>query len=101
MSVAIEGEEVVNQQVVTKALSAGFEGIKQRGKVEVGEKTLLDVWYPVTELFRKESDVDADALIEVAESAMNKTKEILDRKSTRLNSSHVAISYAVFCLKKK
>src|SRR5690625_6833477 len=26
---------------------------------------------------------------------------ILDRKSTRLNSSHVAISYAVFCLKTK
>src|SRR5690625_3434375 len=28
-------------------------------------------------------------------------KEERDRKSTRLNSSHVAISYAVFCLKKK
>src|SRR5207253_5134884 len=27
--------------------------------------------------------------------------EEADRKSTRLNSSHVAISYAVFCLKKK
>src|SRR5690606_39702724 len=27
--------------------------------------------------------------------------EKLDRKSTRLNSSHVKISYAVFCLKKK
>src|SRR5690606_42155129 len=27
--------------------------------------------------------------------------EIQDRKSTRLNSSHVKISYAVFCLKKK
>src|SRR3712207_8676979 len=27
--------------------------------------------------------------------------EILDRKSTRLNSSHANISYAVFCLKKK
>src|SRR5439155_16774241 len=26
---------------------------------------------------------------------------LLDRKSTRLNSRHVAISYAVFCLKKK
>src|SRR5690625_6094438 len=26
---------------------------------------------------------------------------VRDRKSTRLNSSHVAISYAVFCLKKK
>src|SRR5439155_24834539 len=29
------------------------------------------------------------------------TSGSLDRKSTRLNSSHVAISYAVFCLKKK
>src|SRR5256885_12662862 len=27
--------------------------------------------------------------------------EALDRKSTRLNSSHLVISYAVFCLKKK
>src|SRR5207249_12172321 len=27
--------------------------------------------------------------------------QVLDRKSTRLNSSHVSISYAVFCLKKK
>src|SRR5436309_5366060 len=29
------------------------------------------------------------------------TKHSADRKSTRLNSSHVKISYAVFCLKKK
>src|SRR5690625_6199069 len=28
-------------------------------------------------------------------------RSTIDRKSTRLNSSHVAISYAVFCLKKK
>src|SRR5437588_7476079 len=28
-------------------------------------------------------------------------RHILDRKSTRLNSSHTVISYAVFCLKKK
>src|SRR5437660_4013374 len=28
-------------------------------------------------------------------------RRMTDRKSTRLNSSHVAISYAVFCLKKK
>src|SRR5690625_1440041 len=41
------------------------------------------------------SDADMIAL-------MNGLKVVdLDRKSTRLNSSHVAISYAVFCLKKK
>src|SRR5690606_7928004 len=32
---------------------------------------------------------------------LQRVDEILDRKSTRLNSSHVKISYAVFCLKKK
>src|SRR5690625_5512979 len=31
----------------------------------------------------------------------NACPRVVDRKSTRLNSSHVAISYAVFCLKKK
>src|SRR5256885_14385114 len=30
-----------------------------------------------------------------------KNLEVIDRKSTRLNSSHLVISYAVFCLKKK
>src|SRR5436309_11665619 len=33
--------------------------------------------------------------------AMQRYGDGLDRKSTRLNSSHVKISYAVFCLKKK
>src|SRR5699024_11444333 len=37
-------------------------------------------------------------LEEVSKSATNSE---IDRKSTRLNSSHVSISYAVFCLKKK
>src|SRR5437660_8930975 len=34
-------------------------------------------------------------------SVLGISPERQDRKSTRLNSSHVAISYAVFCLKKK
>src|SRR5207253_4579940 len=34
-------------------------------------------------------------------SILNRISRRTDRKSTRLNSSHVAISYAVFCLKKK
>src|SRR5690625_6414318 len=41
------------------------------------------------------TQAQADELIRIDED------ENLDRKSTRLNSSHVAISYAVFCLKKK
>src|SRR3712207_6939766 len=37
----------------------------------------------------------------VPKETQAKMHEALDRKSTRLNSSHANISYAVFCLKKK
>src|SRR5204863_9398157 len=37
----------------------------------------------------------------VIDTAKNQVAHWIDRKSTRLNSSHVEISYAVFCLKKK
>src|SRR5256885_11558658 len=40
----------------------------------------------------------ADTVRVVATSAL---RDARDRKSTRLNSSHLVISYAVFCLKKK
>src|SRR5690625_5412181 len=39
------------------------------------------------------------AVLSLVASAL--VQNFLDRKSTRLNSSHVAISYSVFCLKKK
>src|SRR5256885_3826228 len=38
---------------------------------------------------------------EVREVSIHKMLQRVDRKSTRLNSSHLVISYAVFCLKKK
>src|SRR5207253_4400864 len=43
----------------------------------------------------------ADLPDAVAERGRQRGAPVEDRKSTRLNSSHVAISYAVFCLKKK
>src|SRR5437870_10937695 len=39
--------------------------------------------------------------VKAARDVAGAETRIIDRKSTRLNSSHVAISYAVFCLKKK
>src|SRR2546427_2746822 len=84
--------------------------------------------FPYTTLFRSPEvlndvreraarilDVVEDALVSPVDRerhthkrAMNKYRDdtsvttvVLDRKSTRLNSSHSQISYAVFCLKKK
>src|SRR5256885_12850255 len=44
---------------------------------------------------------NSDFLLEHGAAAKANRLEDLDRKSTRLNSSHLVISYAVFCLKKK
>src|SRR5690606_40845976 len=58
--------------------------------------TLIDAARERDLLFRR-ADL-LPALIQKIDGIVN---VLLDRKSTRLNSSHVKISYAVFCLKKK
>src|SRR5688572_32269762 len=60
--------------------------------------------FPYTTLFRSPNRPpgrEADALNELQYWAEIVARLGLDRKSTRLNSSHSQISYAVFCLKKK
>src|SRR5438067_4946756 len=78
--------------------------------------------FPYTTLFRSKGALSMQLLddlvkYEIAESEIRLTPltnaqrnraawgmqrtNVQDRKSTRLNSSHVSISYAVFCLKKK
>src|SRR5438045_7414990 len=48
-----------------------------------------------------EGHVDANLFSPLAHQESHHTIHTEDRKSTRLNSSHLGISYAVFCLKKK
>src|SRR3712207_7109429 len=60
--------------------------------------------FPYTTLFRSdlgEHQVRVLPLLPVVPEEGLGQLVVLDRKSTRLNSSHANISYAVFCLKKK
>src|SRR5256885_4358947 len=67
--------------------------------------------FPYTTLFRSASlwpvsdEIGARLMTEfyqhLLHDAMSPPAALGDRKSTRLNSSHLVISYAVFCLKKK
>src|SRR2546422_3931324 len=63
--------------------------------------------FPYTTLFRSHpglEQLDPLGVVDVAEQLPahhDDARLHLDRKSTRLNSSHGYISYAVFCLKKK
>src|SRR5439155_27206229 len=56
--------------------------------------------FPYTTLFRSQT-AGCRACLYFASIGRARSCGRADRKSTRLNSSHVAISYAVFCLKKK
>src|SRR3974390_3700027 len=55
--------------------------------------------FPYTTLFRSRC-APFDGIIPILSLIEVRYKSPLDRKSTRLNSSHLYISYAVFCLKK-
>src|SRR5688572_32002483 len=62
--------------------------------------------FPYTTLFRSTTpnptpDRFEELLVELTAQRLITRAIIGDRKSTRLNSSHSQISYAVFCLKKK
>src|SRR5438105_8657671 len=63
--------------------------------------------FPYTTLFRSQKKIDGSKhgleIFQGHAQGRNHDRDLgkLDRKSTRLNSSHEWISYAVFCLKKK
>src|SRR5690625_6875980 len=74
----------------------GTSILDQLVRIGIGEITIVDRDY--VEL----SNLQRQTLFTEEDVENVKPKAIAaDRKSTRLNSSHVAISYAVFCLKKK
>src|SRR5690625_5731833 len=89
---AKEGEEIL--------LRTALEGIEER--VEPG--AIDKIW-----IFPPQRNGEFESIVIVTTTFAPEdqrrrtilTANCTDRKSTRLNSSHVAISYAVFCLKKK
>src|SRR5258708_30007771 len=64
----------------------------------VGSETRLRSANESMNCWRKAQSVDTEPL---RDRPCAETRSARDRKSTRLNSSHQIISYAVFCLKKK
>src|SRR5688572_18349146 len=71
-------------------------GVKAKAfKTNAGDFTQCETF--VNDVLKEFGTVD----ICVNNAGISKDNLLLDRKSTRLNSSHSQISYAVFCLKKK
>src|SRR5215208_8351393 len=98
------GTRRMAQATAEKQEQAGAspDGSEKRGKSERAEISNYEI---VQHHFRRAAErLDlSDAVAEVLgtsyrEISVQVPVKLTDRKSTRLNSSHVAISYAVFCL---
>src|SRR6266568_6577768 len=92
--------------VVRAAMAARINGIARGGagvtlaSVETYVAMLNAAVHPVVPSFGSVGASDLAQMAAIAKVAIGRG-EAEDRKSTRLNSSHSSISYAVFCLKKK
>ncbi|API93346.1 dihydroxyacetone kinase subunit L [Virgibacillus pantothenticus] len=80
LSTKLKGEESVKQDIFGTALTEAVNGLKQRGKAEEGEKTMVDMWAPIAQLFLEDSNVTADTLLSTADSALTKIKEMTATK---------------------
>src|SRR5262245_62303458 len=83
-------------QGYTRATMAGTNRREVARRSQSEKTSLSSDWSLQLDSMKLESLVIADQ-----HAAVNTFPGLVDRKSTRLNSSHLGISYAVFCLKKK
>ncbi|MCB0192488.1 MAG: dihydroxyacetone kinase subunit L [Anaerolineae bacterium] len=65
-STAVTGKEELDAAAVVSMFETGFSGIIQRGKAEVGDKTMVDAWTPALAAMNEALDSDA-SLKEVLE----------------------------------
>lgn len=76
MMKATKDVDVINsQEQLGKIIEEGTNGIQARGKAEAEDKTMLDVWLPVTEAL-KNNQLTAD----VIENAKEHTKNLVEKK---------------------
>lgn len=63
------GDGAVDAQTLGAALRAGVDGIKARGKAEVGDKTMIDAWTPALEAYDAARGDGLDAALRAAAEA--------------------------------
>jgi phosphoenolpyruvate---glycerone phosphotransferase subunit DhaL len=73
MSLGKSLDDEVSREQVADAFAAAVDAVKARGKSDVGQKTMLDVLFPVLEVLREGGDGLALRLRETARAAAEKT----------------------------
>ncbi len=83
---AVKDKNSLDAMSFSLFLNAAANGIKERGKAEIGDKTMLDVWIPAADEMKKKASEGANLMealectVNAAENAMNNTKNLLAKK---------------------
>src|SRR5690242_21430119 len=87
--------------IVTLVARRGEVAVDAVGSASVGGRPVRrNTIFRISSMTKPVTAVAAMLLVEEGILHLDDAVDELDRKSTRLNSSHMSISYAVFCLKK-
>lgn len=88
---SLKDVEELSRDAFNQAFAAGVEGVKQRGKAEVGDKTMVDVLEPVSEALNLGKSYEE--VIKIAEESMQKTKDIKANKGRASYVGERSIGY--------
>ncbi|HET7580353.1 MAG TPA: dihydroxyacetone kinase subunit DhaL [Bacillales bacterium] len=81
MAAAAKGKENLSKNDWGSLLQEAANGIKMRGKAEIGEKTMLDVWQPAADYMTENGEEASwDRLKSLCEEKMETTKEMEAKK---------------------
>ena len=72
--VALAAKEELSPEDIYTMLKTGMEGVIQRGRASVGDKTMIDAWVPALDTFRQKLD-DGDDLLVALEACLRSAEK--------------------------
>lgn len=96
-SAALQGKTELTHRDLVSFWEAAIQGIQERGKAKIGDKTMMDTWLPVLGVLKTQSEKDEigkdiyDKALAEAENGMNATASLVSQlgRSSRLGDRSV------------
>ncbi|MBB3909261.1 dihydroxyacetone kinase subunit DhaL [Anoxybacteroides rupiense] len=79
-SLVLKDRKEADRNAFVAAFSAALDGLKMRGKAQVGDKTMIDVWDPVIAWMKSHETIRANELVDLSKEKMEDTKELEAKK---------------------
>lgn len=93
MSQVWKGKTTLTRTELAQGIREATEGIKKRGKAQVGDKTMVDVWEPVANLMEQKPDWSWEEVRQQAKEAFLQTKDLEAKRGRAAYLGHRSIGH--------